>query len=230
MKIEDYWKIADLLRDRTRILIACEESGRVRDAFNDYSPSNMAISCDTQAPARGEPHVQGDVLALLDGPWDLVIAHPPCTYLCNSGVCWLYLPRTRIVDGQRWNNLLLGAAFFNHFTRLHHVPCVAIENPIPHGFARGIIGKYSQIIQPFQFGHAERKATCLWLKGLPKLIPTRVVKLPSNPAARNRLHWLSPGPERAKLRSRTFPGIARAMAKQWSQVAYEAAERRRQRQ
>jgi hypothetical protein len=217
-----------MLKDRTRILIACEESGIVRDAFNDFSPSNMAISCDLQDTAQGGPHIIGDVLELLLAPWDLVIAHPPCTYLCNSGVCWLYKKGTRTLDPHRWTELMLGAKFFREFTRLYHVPCVAIENPIPHGHARNMMGrKYDQIIQPFQFGHPERKATCLWLKGLPPLKPTRVVKLPDNPAARNRLHWLSPGPNRAKLRSRTFTGIARAMASQWSQVAYEAAERRR---
>jgi hypothetical protein len=233
MTILDYWKLADAHPDRTRILIACEESGRVRDAFNDYSPSNFAVSCDTEPTATGrEPHIQTDVLAILRWPWDLVIAHPPCTYLCNSGVCWLVQNHhgIRTADNDRMTAMMLGAAFFNKFRRLRHVPCVAIENPIPHGYARKIIGRYDQIIQPFQFGHPERKATCLWLKGLPKLIPTRVVKLPDNPAARNRLHWLSPGPERAKLRSRTFKGIARAMAKQWSQPAFDAAAARRRRE
>tara|TARA_R100001530_G_scaffold128893_1_gene98866 strand:- start:2493 stop:2942 length:450 start_codon:yes stop_codon:yes gene_type:complete len=144
--------------------------------------------------------------------WDLLIAHPPCTYLCNSGVCWL---KTK---PSRWEKLDEAAAFFRALWEAD-IPKIAIENPVPHRYAvERIGGKYSQIIQPYQFGHREQKATCLWLKGLPKLEPTSDLKaetLALPDGERQRLHWLPPSPDRAKLRSKTYSGIANAMAKQW---------------
>lgn len=189
------------------ILIACEESGAVRDAF--IKKGHNAISCDIIESSSPGPHIQGNVLPLLKYKWDLIIAHPPCTYLANSGVCHLKTDPTR-------KALMHSAVTF--FNRILDTNCerICIENPIPHKY--GIGKTYSQIIQPWMFGHTERKATCLWLKGLPDLIPTEnvkeeMLKLPKN--IQQRLHYLPPGPERAKLRSKTFQGIANAMAEQW---------------
>jgi hypothetical protein len=193
-----------------KILVACEYSGIVREAFTKLG--HDVTSCDilpTEIPGK---HYQGDIRDILYDNWDMIIAHPPCTYLCNSGVCWLRK------DNTRWAKLDDGANFFKLFEN-HPCPKIAIENPIPHKYAVERIGrKYDQLIQPYQFGHLERKATCLWLKGLPKLKETNNVKeemdkLPKNKS--QRLHYLPPRPERAKLRSKTFQGIADAMAEQW---------------
>ena len=183
-----------------RVLVACEYSGRVRDAF--IAKGHDAMSCDLLPTERTGPHIQGDALPLLKQPWDLVIAHPPCTRLCNSGVCWL-------AKRNLWVEMEAGAAFFLECLNAN-APKVCIENPIPHKYARAIIGMYSQIVQPWQFGHGETKATCLWLKGLPPLMPTETVQ-----GREQRLHRLPPSPERAKLRAETYPGIAAAMAEQW---------------
>jgi hypothetical protein len=200
-----------------KVLIACEESQAVCIAFRNKG--HEAYSCDIQPCSGGYPewHIQGDVLEQLDKGWDLMIGHPTCTYLTNSGVCWLYNK-----DGsrniERWDNLKEGARFFSLLLNAP-IPLIAIENPIPHKYAVDLIGsKYSQLIQPYQFGHPESKATCFWLKGLPKLVETNNVKhiwknLPKNEA--QRLHYLPPGPERAKLRSKTYEGIAAAMSEQW---------------
>lgn len=149
-----------------------------------------------------------------------MIGHPTCTYLTNSGVCWLY-NKDGSKNTERWDNLKEAAKFFKAL--LHApIPLIAIENPIPHKYAVELIGrKYDQLVQPYMFGDAESKATCFWLKGLPKLKETDNVKdvwkaLPKYQA--QRLHYLPPGPERAKLRSKTFPGIAKAMATQWSNL------------
>lgn len=199
-----------------RVLVACEYSGIVRDAFTDAG--HDAVSCDLlpTESARGR-HVLGDVLELLRSEqFDLMIAHPPCTYLTNSGVCWLHK------DPNRWQLLDEGAAFFRQLLDAH-VPLKCIENPIMHKYAKERIGrKQSQVVQPWMFGHLEQKATCLWLDGLPLLKPTRVVKdemmqLPKR--ERERLHYCSPGPDRWKERSRTFKGIAQAMADQWGRIA-----------
>ncbi len=157
--------------------------------------------------------VDGDVKKMLYKDWDLIIAHPPCTYMCNSGVCHLHK------DESRWQKLDEAAEFFNLF--LDH-PCekICVENPIPHKYAVERIGgrKYTQTIQPWQFGHPESKRTCLWLKGLPKLVETDNVKhiydkLPKH--KQQRLHYMPPGKDRWKERSKTFDGIAKAMADQW---------------
>ncbi|MCK9370554.1 hypothetical protein M0R04_11645 [Candidatus Dojkabacteria bacterium] len=185
-----------------KVLIACEYSGTVRDAFSKLG--HEAISCDILPSETIGNHYQGDIRDILYDRWDLIIAHPPCTYICNSGVCWLHK------DQSRWLKLREATAFFNLFTTLN-CPKVCIENPIPHKYAmEDIKFKYTQLIQPWQFGHGETKATCLWLKGLPKLIPSNIVE-----GREQRLHMLPPSPDRAKLRSKTYQGIADAMANQW---------------
>lgn len=194
-----------------RVLVACEYSGRVRDAF--ISGGHDAMSCDILPTDSPGEHYQGNVFDLDFSEFDLMIAHPPCTYLTNAGVTHLHK------DAQRWLKLFDGAEFFRKL--LHApVPRIAIENPIMHKYAKRLIGdvKQSQVIQPWMFGHTEQKATCLWLKGLQNLKPTHDVKaemmeLPKN--ERERLHYLPPSKDRAKLRSLTYQGIADAMADQW---------------
>lgn len=130
-----------------------------------------------------------------------MVAHPPCTYLCNSGLRWLYSKPGRKAKMEE------AAEFFNGLYNAP-IPKICIENPIPHKHAA--LYPYTQIIQPWQFGHGETKATCLWLRGLPKLKPTRVVR-----GRKQRIHIMSPGKDRSKERSRTYSGIAKAIAKQW---------------
>ena len=196
-----------------RVLVACEYSGRVREAFR--AKGHDAWSCDLlPADDDSEYHIQGDALAAIEaGPWDLMIAHPPCTYMANSGVSWLHK------DPSRWDRLDEAAVFFSALLDAD-IPRVAVENPIPHKYAVERIGgrKYTQIIQPWQFGHMETKATCLWLRGLDPLVPVTDLKaetmvLPAK--VRGRLHWLGPSADRWKIRSTTFQGIADAMAEQW---------------
>lgn len=207
-----------------RILVACEYSGTVRRAF--AALGHKVMSCDLLPPEDNSPaHYQGDVFDLLgDGwYWDLMIAHPPCTFLTNAGVCHLYKDRKK-ENGfatERWDEMHKGAEFFRRLMAAN-VERICIENPIMHGHAKALIGKQqTQTIQPYMFGHLERKATCLWLKGLPELQPTNnvygeMMKLPKN--KRERLHYLSPGPDRWKERSRTYQGIADAMAAQWGNL------------
>jgi len=188
-----------------RLLVMGEFSGVVRDAFLALGVN--AMSCDLLPTERPGPHYQGDVRDILYDGWDGMIAHPSCTYLCNSGVRWLH---TR---PGRWADMERDAAFFKMLLNCR-IPYKGIENPIPHRYALEIIGrKYDQIIQPWQFGHGETKATCLWLEGLPKLVPADVVS-----GREWRIHRMSPGPNRGHERSRTYPGIARAMAAQWTPV------------
>lgn len=194
-----------------RVLVACEYSGVVRDAF--LRLGHDAMSCDilpTEAPG---PHYQGDVRDLLQDSWDLLIAHPPCTYLTNSGVRWLHS------DPSRWAKLDEGAKFFRLLFDAA-IPRVCVENPIMHRYAIERIGgvKQTQVVQPWMFGHKEQKATGLWLRNLSPLTSTHDVReemmaLPKR--ERHRIHWASPGEGRAHLRSRTFQGIAKAMAEQW---------------
>lgn len=212
------------------VLVACEYSGVVRDSF--LKLGHNAISCDFLDTDKPGPHYQGNVFDLLEWnplhrkdskngqcffyrEWDLMIAHPPCTYLCNSGVTHLY----DIKKGkQRWLDMREGALFFKRLLECN-IPKICIENPIMHGHSKRIINaNQTQIIQPWMFGHTESKATCLWLKGLPKLKETNnvkeeMLKLPKN--QQQRLHYLPPGPDRWKIRSTTFQGIADAMAAQW---------------
>lgn len=196
------------------VLIACESSGVVRDAF--IRQGHAAISCDLLPTEVEGPHIQGNVLEHLDKGWDLLIGHPPCTYLANAGVRWLHEHvvsrrgnKPPISGGIRWHYMYEGAAFFMSLKNAP-IPRIAIENPVPHGYAKKLIGDYSQLIQPWQFGAHETKATCLWLKGLPLLQPTDIVEV-----YMHRVHEEPPGEDRWKRRSRTFPGIALAMAQQW---------------
>lgn len=193
-----------------KVLIACEFSGIVRNEF--IKRGHDAMSCDFLNTEKPGKHYRGDVFDIIHNNWDIIIAHPPCTYLSNSGVSWLYKQKGR------WQKMKEAALFFK---AILNVDCkkIAVENPIPHKYAVKIIGrKYNQIVHPYQFGHLERKATCLWLRGLPKLKETKNVKkamleLPKNQS--QRLHYLSPSPDRAKLRSITYRGIAEAMAMTW---------------
>jgi len=182
-----------------RVVIMCEESGIVRDEFNKRG--HDAWSCDI-LPRPGK-HICGDALDHLGDGWDLMIAHPPCTRLCNSGVRWL-------AERNLWDDLKRAAEFF---VALMNAPVArkALENPVPHKYALELIGrKYDQIIQPWQFGEPESKKTCLWLFGLPPLICTIIE------TRREQKIWrMSPGPDRSALRSKSYPGIARAMAEQW---------------
>lgn len=194
-----------------RVLVACEYSGRVRDAF--IRRGHEAMSCDILPTDSPGPHYQGDVKNILGDNWDLMVAHPPCTYMTNSGVTWLHK------DPTRWAKLDDAAAFFKMLLDAP-IEKIAVENPIMHKYAKERIGgvKQTQVIQPWMFGHTEQKATCLWLKNLPPLVPTNDVKaemlqLPDN--ERQRLHYLPPSADRWKLRSTTYMGIAEAMADQW---------------
>jgi len=171
------------------------------------------MSCDLLDTDALGPHYTGDVFDLELRNFDLLIGHPPCTFLSNSGVCHLHK------DAKRWPKMFEAAAFFK---RLLNAPVerIAIENPVMHGYAKELIGrvKQSQTVQPWMFGHTEQKATCLWLKGLPPLKATKNVKaemmaLPDN--QRQRLHYLPPSKDRWKLRSTTYAGLAAAMAEQW---------------
>jgi len=180
-----------------RMLVACEFSGVVRRAFR--ARGHEAWSCDLLPSEDDSPHhIRGDVLDLLDQGWDLMIAHPPCTHLAVSGARWFKEKRKEQEEALQFVRRLLYA----------DVPKIAIENPVSIISSR--IRKPDQIIQPWQFGHGETKATCLWLKGLPKLVPTRIVD-----GREARVHKMPPGPDRWKERSRTFQGIAEAMAEQW---------------
>jgi hypothetical protein len=194
-----------------KVLVACEYSGRVRDAF--IKRGHEAMSCDLLETDVSGPHYTGNVLDILGQGWDMLIAHPPCTYLANSGVSWLHK------DEARWGLLDEGAAFFKALLEAN-VDKVAIENPIMHKYAKERIGgvRQTQVIQPWMFGHTEQKATCLWLRGLQPLLPTNNVKedmMKLDKKERQRLHYLPPSKDRWKLRSTTYQGIADAMAEQW---------------
>jgi len=188
-----------------KVLVACEFSDVVRQEFE--KKGHDAWSCDI-LPTEGnkDKHFQCDITQnncdLLNWEWDLMIAHPPCTRLCNSGVRWLN-------ERDLWDELDKATEFFN---MLKNAPIdkICIENPIPNKYAKKEIGEYTQIIQPYMFGHGETKATCLWLKNLPKLVPTNIVE-----GREQRIHKMPPGKNRGKERSRTYKGIAEAMAEQW---------------
>ena len=209
-----------------KILVACEESQEVCKAFREKG--HEAYSCDIIEPSGGHPewHILGDALPLLYGnctfrtmagaehyavKWDMIIAFPPCTHLAVSGAAWF---KQKQEDGRQ-------QAAIDFFMRFINADCehIAVENPVC--IMSTHYRKPDQIIQPWMFGHPEKKATCLWLKGLPLLTPTNDVSdymktLPKN--QQERLHYLPPSPDRAKLRSKTFPGIAKAMASQWSDI------------
>lgn len=199
-----------------RVLIACEFSGIVRRAF--AALGHDAWSCDLlPSEDRSNKHIVGDARDILDDGWDLLmVAHPPCTRLCNSGVRWLHKPPPGKTLTAIWEDLREAADLFSAFWNAP-IERVAVENPVMHKHARGLIRNFepaAQTVQPWQFGHGETKAICLWLRGLPKLTPTHVVE-----GRTPRVHLMSPGPDRWKERSRFFPGVARAMALQWGGVA-----------
>lgn len=183
-----------------RVLVACEFSGTVRDAF--LSRGHCAMSCDILPSETGASdfHYQGDVRDVLAWDWDLMIAHPPCTHLSVSGA--------RHFAAKQASGVQQEALAFVQMLLDAPIPMIALENPISIISSR--IRKPDQIIQPWQFGHGETKATCIWLKGLPKLTPTNIVE-----GREARVHRMPPGPNRWKERSRTFHGIADAMADQW---------------
>lgn len=191
-----------------RVLVACEFSGVVSQAFRDKGHDAISADFLENELTGGRFHYQGDVLDILDDDWDLLIAHPPCTYLCNSGVRWLW-NKDGEKNEERWSELAEARAFFMRLWT-SKIPKKCIENPIPHKYAE--LPKYSQVIQPWMFGHPESKATCLWLEGLPLLQPTEIVP---KEKVHQRIWRLPPGPDRWKERSRTYEGIARAMAEQW---------------
>jgi hypothetical protein len=188
-----------------RVLVACEYSGKVRDAFIQLG--HDAMSCDLLDTDRDGPHYKGDVLDIINDGWDIMIAHPPCTYLASSGLHW-----NKRIPGR--SELTEKALEFISILLNCNIPKIALENPI--GCISSRIRKPDQIIQPWMFGEDASKATCLWLKGLPHLVPTDVIKKDrySNQTASGQ-NKLPPSPDRWKIRSETYQGIADAMAKQW---------------
>ena len=179
-----------------KVLVACEYSGKVRDAFK--ARGHDAWSCDLLPTDVEGQHIQGDVLEVLDQGWDLMIAHPPCTHLAVSGARWFKDKRKEQLEALEFVSALLNAP----------INKIALENPI--SIISTKIRKPDQIVQPWQHGHGETKATCLWLKGLPKLKPTNIVE-----GRKPRIHMMPPSKDRWKLRSETYSGIAKAMAEQW---------------
>ena len=191
-----------------RVLVACEYSGRVRDTF--IAKGHDAVSCDLLPTDAPGPHHQGDVRDLLVQRWDLLIAFPPCTYLCSSGLHW-----NKRVPGRA--AMTQDALAFVRLLLTAPIERIALENPV--GCISTQVRKPDQVIQPWQFGHPESKTTCLWLKGLPRLVPTRVLDKPASGRWENQTasgqNRLGPSEDRWKLRSLTYPGIAQAMADQW---------------
>lgn len=196
-----------------RVLIACEYSGRTREAFR--ARGHEVKSCDLLPSEDNSPHhIVGDVFDVIRdyGPFDLMVAHPPCQFLANSGVRWLH------TDPSRWDRMREGAAFFMRLLNVD-IPKIVVENPIPHKHAG--LPPYSQVVQPYHFGEYASKATCLWLKGLPLLRPTNDVgeAMRAMPKSlTHQVHRASPGPDRWKERSRTYQGIADAFADQYGAV------------
>jgi len=192
-----------------RVLVGCEYSGTVRDAF--IAQGHDAMSCDLLPTDSPGPHYQGDIFDVINDGWDLAIFHPPCTHLAVSGA--------RHFAAKRESGVQQEALEF--VRRLLDAPIgrIALENPV--SIISSQIRKPDQIIQPWMFGHAETKATCLWLKNLPPLTETNNVRehmMTLTKAERNRVHYASPGPDRWKLRSTTYEGIASAMADQWGSL------------
>lgn len=210
-----------------KVLVACEESQRVCMAFREKG--HEAYSCDIEPCSGGHPewHIQGDVIPIIDGncrfvtadgkeheittSWDILIAHPPCTYLSNAGARFLY-PKG-ILNEER---LKKGIKAKDFFMRLYFARCerVCVENPIPSSVY--CLPEYTEIIQPYEFGHPYKKKTCLWLKGLPALKPTDIIPEEKRQSTKIAGNWFNKGgKERQKNRAKTFPGIAKAMADQW---------------
>lgn len=181
-----------------RVLVACEYSGTVRDAF--IARGHDAMSCDLLPTEREGPHYQGDVFDVIGDGWDLMIAHPPCTHLAVSGA--------RHFAAKKASGVQDAALDFVRALMAAPIPRIAIENPVSIISSR--IRKPDQIIQPWQHGHGETKSTCLWLYNLPLIVPTAIVA-----GRADRIHKMAPSPDRWKERSRTYPGIAAAFADQW---------------
>lgn len=184
-----------------KVIIACEFSGVVRDAF--LRRGHEALSCDL-LPGEGDgPHFQGDLRDVIDYPWDLMIAHPPCQHLSVSGARWF---PEKASDGRQQSAI----SFFMWLSKAE-IPRICIENPV--SIMSTAWRKPEQIIQPWEFGHGETKATCFWLKNLPPLQSTEIVE-----GREQRVHLMSPGPGRGRERSRTYLGVAEGMAKQWGDL------------
>ncbi|WP_147112168.1 hypothetical protein [Tateyamaria sp. syn59] len=210
-----------------KVLIGCETSGIVRDAF--LALGHDAWSCDILPPdTPTNRHIQDDVRTVMRADWDLMaVMHPPCTRLCNSGVRWLsQAPPGRTLEDM-WAELDEGAKLFSAVWNVQHIPCVAVENPVMHKHAKARIENYqppAQTVQPWQFGDDangpdnERKRTCFWLRNLPPLCPTGSL---DGTTARDTVAKASPGANRWKVRSKFFPGMAKAMAEQWSVHAFQ---------
>lgn len=187
-----------------KILVACEFSGVVRDAFIEHG--HEAVSCDLLPTEKPGPHFIGDVFDVIDYPWDMMIAHPPCTDLSVSGARHFAAKK---VNGRQYAS----ASFFLKLERMtRHIPKRAFENPV--SIISSLWRKPDQILQPWQYGHGETKAICLWLENLPALMPTNIVD-----GRENRIHRMPPSADRGKKRSEFYPGIAQAMAKQWGGAA-----------
>lgn len=206
-----------------RVLVACEFSGTVRNAF--LAEGHDAWSCDLlPSEDRSNRHIRGDARGILDDGWDLLmVAHPPCTRLCNSGVRWLTRAPTGRSLPEMWRELDEAAALFSAFWNAP-IPRICIENPVMHRHAKQrIVGyePFAQSVQPWQFGHGETKRTCFWLKNLPPLQSTCIVE-----GREQRVFRTPPGPDRWKERSRFFPGIATAMAQQWGCLPILSTEER----
>ena len=176
--------------------MACEYSGKVRDAFRRRG--HDALSCDFEETEVAGPHYRGDVRDVIGAGWDIMVSHPPCTHLAISGRRWFFRKQAEQAEALEFVRFLLAAP----------IPRIALENPI--SVISSKIRRPDQVFQPWQFGHGETKATCLWLKGLPALFPSRIVE-----GREPRVYLLPPGPNRWKERSRTFDGVAEAMAEQW---------------
>ena len=194
------------------VLIAGECSGIVRDAF--INKGFNAVSCDYYPTEKPGPHIRADFRPVLRDRWDLIIAHPDCTRLCNSGVRWLW-------ERDLWADMKQGAENFVLCLE-GNAPHVGVENPVMHKYAREIVGRGPDFtVQPWQFGDNVKKRTCFWVEDLPTLFPTSnldgSMALPS-------VHYESPGPNRAKNRSRMFPGLANALADQWGRYIFEAKD------
>lgn len=190
-----------------KVLVACEYSGIVRDAF--IRAGHDALSCDIIDTESPGPHYLGDVRDVLYDDWDLMIGHPPCTYLTNAANRWLYEDCATGTAADRWDKLREGAAFFN---TLWNAPIdkICLENPLPGPEAAKLIPRLTDKVEPGDFGHEESKGICLWLKNLPPLMSTMICDY-----REHKVHWCQPGKDRAKIRSRFFEGIAEAMAHQW---------------
>jgi hypothetical protein len=209
-----------------RAIVVCEESGRVRRALRGYGVD--AWSNDILPASDGSRfHLQGDARQYLDMGWDLMIAHPPCTHLANSGARWMtdhWVKKKAHPEGRYWHDgskkraQTLEALQFVKDLWAAPIPRIAIENPV--GRLPKLWRKWDQVIHPWQFGHGEQKQTCLWLKNLPKLVPTDIVE-----GRAQRVWKMPPGPERERLRSLTYLGIADAIAAQWGSLDI-ATERR----